>query len=226
MMYMVKPGFAKNIESFVQQGGSFVATYFSGIVDETDLAFENGYPGPLSEVLGIWVEEFDALFDDQKNSIVMPDGRQYECDHMADVLHTQGAKVLATYGTDFYAGMPVVTKNRYGKGHAYYIASNPETRFLDDFYADLRAQHGIESRWKVPENVEVTARYKGGKALVFILNHNNYAVNVDLGDEEYEDLLNGHTISGTFLLPAVDVRVLRTNEGALSNKFGYPNSSE
>ena len=49
MMYMVKAGLSEKIESLVAGGGTFVTTYFSGIVDETDLAFENGYPGPLSK---------------------------------------------------------------------------------------------------------------------------------------------------------------------------------
>ena len=39
------------VEAFVEQGGTFVATYFSGITDECDLAFE-GYPGPLRRVIG------------------------------------------------------------------------------------------------------------------------------------------------------------------------------
>ena len=74
MLYMVKPGFAEKVEAFVASGGTFITTYLSGLVDETDLAFENGYPGSLARVLGIRVEEIDALYADQTNSIVMADG--------------------------------------------------------------------------------------------------------------------------------------------------------
>jgi beta-galactosidase len=112
LMYMVKQGVAERITAMVQKGGTFVTTYFSGIVDETDLAFENGYPGPLSKLLGIWVEEIDALYENQTNSIVMADGSgSYPCNHLADLLHAEGASVLATYGSDFYQGMPALTKN-------------------------------------------------------------------------------------------------------------------
>ena len=34
-------------EAFVKAGGTFVATYWSGVVDENDLCFLGGFPGPL-----------------------------------------------------------------------------------------------------------------------------------------------------------------------------------
>ncbi|MWV43977.1 hypothetical protein GRF59_10055 [Paenibacillus sp. HJL G12] len=57
VMYMLKPGVAHRIERFVEQGGSFVTTFFSGIVDENDLVTLGGYPGEIRKLLGIWVEE-------------------------------------------------------------------------------------------------------------------------------------------------------------------------
>ena len=45
-------------------------------------------------------------------------------------MHPEGAEVLATYESDFYAGMPAVTKNIYGKGHVYYVATQLEAAGL------------------------------------------------------------------------------------------------
>lgn len=216
MLYMVKQDFAAKLETFVKNGGTFVTTYFSGIVDETDLAFENGYPGPLKEVLGIWVEEIDALYDGQTNTIIMNDGMaSYECARLADLLHAETADVLATYGTDFYKGMPVLTMNRFGKGRAYYVASDPEMRFLDDLYGGILAQHDIKSKWSSPENVEITLRHKDGKSIIFILNHNPDTVEVDLGSGSFRDLLYDKDVSGRIALQAYDVQILTTEEIAM-----------
>ena len=65
-MYMVKPGMATRIERFVEDGGTFVTTFFSGIVNENDLVTLGGYPGELRKVLGIWAEEIDALLPDAR----------------------------------------------------------------------------------------------------------------------------------------------------------------
>ena len=61
MLYLVRPGVGERIEQFVANGGTFVTTYWSGIVDENDLCFQGGFPGPLRKTLGIWSEEIDGL---------------------------------------------------------------------------------------------------------------------------------------------------------------------
>ena len=209
MLYMLKPGFAEKIEAFVAAGGTFVATYFSGVVNETDLAFTNGAPGPLSKVLGIWVEEIDALYPGQSNSIVMKDGSgSYGCSRLADLLDADGAEVLATYGSDFYGGMPALTRNVFGKGLAYYVASDPEDSFLDRFYGDLLRQHHIAPMMAAPEGVEVAARHKDGQSIVFVLNHNLHPVTVNLAGQTYHDLLTGNSVSEQLILGTYGVSIL------------------
>ena len=210
MLYMVKAGFQEKIEQFVANGGTFVATVHSGRVDETDLAFENGYPGPLQKLLGLWVEETDALTDQQSNTIVMKDrSGAYPCRHLVDLLHAdEDTEVLATFGSDFYQGMPALTKHPFGKGQAYFIASNPDEAFLASFYGGLVAQHGLAPLLKTPSNVEVTARYKDDKAFLFVLNHNALAVTVRLESKSYRDLLTDASVTGEIALKAYDVAIL------------------
>jgi beta-galactosidase len=208
-LHMVKPPVAARVEAFVARGGTFVTTYFSGVVDENDLAFE-GYPGPLSNVLGIWVEEIDALYADQANQIVMADnGERYTCAQLCDIVHAEGAKVLATYGDDFYAGMPALTANTFGEGLACYIASDPEDRFLDDFYGRLLLNHGIVAPLDVPAGVELAVRQVEQRSLYFMLNHSPAAQQVNLPDgRRFHEHLSAQTVSGTLLLPGYGVAIL------------------
>lgn len=209
MLYMVKTGVGDKIAAFVENGGTFVATYLSGIVDDTDLAFENGYPGTLSDVLGVWVEEIDALYPDQTNRIVMADGSgEYPSRHLADLLHTTTAQVLATYGEDFYAGMPVLTVNNFGSGSAYHIASDPDDAFLDRFYGDLLRERAIAAPFDTPVGVEIAVRSKDEQKLIFLLNHNASAATVDVGGQSYRDLLTSETVSGEVSLDGYGVRIL------------------
>ncbi len=46
MLYMTHPGVGERIEAFVNEGGTFVTTYWSGIVNENDLCHLGGFPGP------------------------------------------------------------------------------------------------------------------------------------------------------------------------------------
>lgn len=215
VLYMVKPGYASKLEAFVAGGGTLITTFFSGIVDEHCLVTLGGYPGEMRKLLGIWVEEIDALYKDQNNSIVMTGehsdlGMQgsYTSQLLCDLLHVEGAEVEAVYGSEFYAGMPALTRNRYGAGEAWYIASDPDEAFLTQFLARIAVRKGIEPLLDTPRDVEVTARVKGERQFLFILNHNEQTETIQLGAEPYRELLSGQTLSGAIQLKANDVLIL------------------
>jgi beta-galactosidase len=216
MLYMLKPGVAERITDFVRQGGTFVTTYFSGMVDDCDLAFENGYPGPLREVLGIWNEELDALTPEQQNRIVLLDREEsYACGHLCALIHCEGATTLATYGDDFYANTPVVTRHSFGIGRAYYLGSEPEPRFLDDFYARLLAEQQIQPVLDTPQGVEATLRQTARGPLLFLLNHQATPAQVVLPPtRRYHDLLRETEVTETLLLEGYDVTILAESETA------------
>lgn len=213
VLYMVKPGFAAKLEKFVEAGGTFLTTFFSGIVNESDIVTTGGYPGELRKLLGIWVEEIDALLPEQKNSIVLKEAYgdlqgEYGCGMLCDLLHSEGAEVIAEYGDDFYKGMPVVTRNTFGQGEAWYVASDPEDRFLDDLLGQLAAAKNIDSLLNTPEGVEVTARTKDGQQYLFVMNHNATAQSYDLGKAKAHDLLTDRSLSGTIEIEGRGVQLL------------------
>ncbi|KAA9004727.1 beta-galactosidase [Paenibacillus spiritus] len=217
VMYMVKPGFAKKAEAFVRAGGTFVTTFFSGIVNENDLVTVGGYPGELRSLLGIWAEEIDALLPDMKNEIVMKESwnalkGSYDCGILCDLIHSEEAEVLASYGSDFYAGMPVLTVNAFGEGKAYYIASSPDADFLRAFVGNLCEEKGIAPLVTAAGEVESVQRVKDGKSFLFLLNHAASELPADIGAAERTDLLTGRAVSGQVMVPARGVMIL---EGAL-----------
>ncbi|WP_339309117.1 beta-galactosidase [Paenibacillus sp. FSL k6-2145] len=213
VLYMVKPGFAVKLEKFVEAGGTFLTTFFSGIVNENDLVTTGGYPGELRKLLGIWVEEIDALLPEQKNRIVLKETYgdlqgEYGCGMLCDLLHSEGAEVIAEYGDDFYKGMPVVTRNTFGQGEAWYVASDPDERFLDGLLGQLAAAKNVESLLETPEGVEVSARTKDGKPYLFVMNHNATTQSYDLGTAKAHDLLTNRELSGSVEIEARGVQLL------------------
>lgn len=213
VLYMVKPGFAEKVEAFVQAGGTFITTYFSGIVNENDLVTVGGYPGELRKVLGIWAEEIDALLPGMSNEIVMNKewgslNRSYGCDLLCDLIHTEGAEVLAEYGTDFYKGMPALTVNRFGAGQAYYVATSPDSAFLRGFLGNLCADNGIAPLVSAPEGIESVQRVKDGVSYLFLLNHAAEELSADIGIGERTDLLTGKKFSGSTVVPGRGVLIL------------------
>ncbi|MDQ0059236.1 beta-galactosidase [Paenibacillus harenae] len=213
VMYMVKPGFAEKVEQFVARGGTFITTFFSGIVNENDLVTIGGYPGELRKVLGIWAEEIDALLPGQTNQIVVNQARgelggSYSCSILCDLIHSEGAEVIAQYGSDFYQGMPALTVNKFGEGEAWYVASSPDKALLQSLLSTICKEKGIDPLLAAPTGVEVTRRVKDGKSFTFVLNHNAEAALVQLQDEPSKDLLTGQLVSGEYSLAAKGVLII------------------
>lgn len=195
ILYMLKPGVDEKIRAFVENGGTFVTTFFSGYVDENDLVTLGGYPGKLKDLLGIWVEESDALPEDKKNSFIW-NGKKHDALLLCDLLHTKGAEVLSVYEEDFYAGMPVLTENKVGSGKAYYVAVRSDEAFYEDFIAKVCGEAGVKTatdRWTdaagekeasekcsrvLPKGVEAVIRENEEQTFLFLLNHHDIEQNV------------------------------------------------
>lgn len=213
LLHMVKPGFKETIENFVKKGGTFITTYFTGVIDESVGVFLEGYLGPLKDVLGIKVEEYNPLPPGGKNTMKMTGTikgfkKNYGCSIWCDVAHTTSAKILATFVDGYYAGSPSFTENQFGNGKAYYVATRPDKDFMRDFLSSVADAQGIETS-PLPEGIELVTRSGNGRNYSFYLNHGNSARQVKLPKGTYEDLLTGTVHQDALNLAKYGVAILR-----------------
>ena len=193
-LYMLKDGTDKRIEEYVENGGNFVATYLTGLVDKDDLCFLGGFPANnLKKVFGIWNEESDGLPENIKNSVSY-NGKNYDVVHVCDIIHANEAETLGTYEKDFYAGQPAVTVNSYGKGKAYYVAFRNDEDFAEDFLS----QFDINPDADIKLSSGVYMRKRGN--LIFVMNFSDEEREITL-TKEYTDVISGEKINGTVKLP-------------------------
>ncbi|EPR11681.1 beta-galactosidase [Ruminiclostridium papyrosolvens] len=218
MLYMTHPGVGQRIESFVREGGTFVTSYWSGIVNENDLCHLGGFPGPLRGVTGVWSEEIDTLHPDENNNLIMNDNSlglfgTYRVQDFCDLIHAESAQVLAVYGDDFYQGRPALTVNRFGKGNAYYMAARTGADFLDNFYNALMEKLLLTRtiKAKLPRGVTAQHRTDGQNRYIFIMNFNAKKEEISL-DGIYTDMLTGEDRQGILELNPYDVKVLKENK--------------
>lgn len=171
MLYMFLPGTADKIRIFIKNGGTFIITFYSGMVNENDLAFECFPPFALNDVFGIKAEETDSLEDSDENSFNW-EGKIYKVKRYCDLVQLYGAEVMAVYEQDFYAGLPVLTKNEYGSGMAYYMAARSDVVFLRDFYARVLCDTEISQivKSEYVKDVMVKERCDKEKQYVFLMN--------------------------------------------------------
>ncbi len=205
MLYMFRAGFWEKVQRFVEKGGRFILTYWSGIVDETDLCFLGGTPYGLMDVMGLRSTEIDGLYEGESNVGIPVQGNSmhmtssYTCKNLCDLVRPSAAEVILTYGEDFYAGMPALTKNSFGKGYAYYVCADFEQGFYDEIYRKIAAEAGIKRIIRhIPKGVEVSTRQTDKAEYVFVQNFNREPVEIQLPTDEYHVWMGSYdgTIGG------------------------------
>jgi beta-galactosidase len=128
--------------------------------------------------------------------------------HWCDVVHLEGARAVATYTQDFFAGRAAVTVHAHGDGHACYLGTKLERAGLDRVLDAVCATAAVEPVLVTPQGVEAAVRERDGQAFLFLLNHRDQSVRVKLGRRRGTDLLTQTRRAGTVVLPPRGVAVL------------------
>lgn len=211
ILYMTRENFQDKIRSYVNKGGNFVMTYFSSIVNDTDLCYLGGFPGNLMDVFGLRSEEVDALYEYEKNEVTLyKNNKSYKCTEICDLVHVKEAEVLAEYNDDFYKGRPALTKNNFGKGTAYYICSRMEESFNNEFFSDVINELKIDRNLNInlPEGISVSTRENDNEKYFFLQNYLNEEKEVDFESYILKDIITGKEYSGKVKLNPYEILIL------------------
>ncbi len=216
MLYALRPETEHNLKSFVAQGGTLLGTAITGYADENDLCYLGGFPGPLRDLYGIWIEELDTLHDHDANSLVpltdnsMNLHRTYQLRTYCERIHAESAQVLAVYGSDYYQGEPVLTVNQYDQGHAYYLASIIDEQgkcdIIDAFIQNLSLPQALPQQ---QQGVVATCRYTIDAQYCFLMNFNDTPAMAQLDTTAYTCIESGDPIACTLNLNAYEVRICK-----------------
>ncbi|WP_330263858.1 beta-galactosidase [Streptomyces griseorubiginosus] len=187
-LHMVKGDLAARLEAVAEHGGTVLATFLSGRVDEHDRAFLADVPGPLAPLMGIRVDEWDARQAEFTQPIPELDS---QARLVFELVQLTGAEAVAGYGTDFYAGTPAVTRHRYGQGEGWYVATALDQPGVDQVVRRVLSRHDLIGPYADHEGLETATRVApDGTRLLFLLNHTDAATELT-AHATATDLLTG-----------------------------------
>ena len=208
MLYLLRETDMTALKEYVAAGGTLVSTYITGVVNEADLTYLNGWPQALQELFGIRVKETDVYYPKDHNRIQTATG-DYAVKDYAALLEVQEAEVLARYQEGFYQNEAAVTSHSFGQGTAYFIAPRTEQAFLDEFYGARVEDLHLANPLVVAGNPEVSiqSRKQAGRNYHFVMNFSETVQEVTLA-QELHDLLTDETVPNALHLQPYQVRVL------------------
>lgn len=208
MLFMIKPNVVKRLKDFVEKGGILISGFISGYVNDDGLSFTKGIcESGFYELFGIENEEIDTLYPNEKNTVAFR-GKSYAAYDYCEVIHSAGAKVLAEYADDYYAGYPAVTVNTVGNGAAYYVAFRGDDDFIDAFYSSLNInRESIRDEISCPNGVGVNLRSDDSNRYLFIQNWNDFPVQITL-KSDFDDI-TGHKVKNVISMQKYETIILK-----------------
>jgi len=202
--YLMTLAGVDNLTRFVEEGGSLVVTYFSGIVDEDDHLHPGKYPGAFASLLGVAIEEFFPLMEGEQVELTrFGPGRVF-----SEFGTVTSAEVLASYASGPTAGSPAVTRRKVGTGSAYYVGTALDRAGMREFLELVDIAPPPAFARGASDDVEIVERSSGDQSWVFVINHGAEPTDVEISGVE---LLSGTAAEGSLRVEAGRVAVVRVS---------------
>ena len=171
----------QQLYQFVAEGGTVVLTNRCGVKDMYNKCQMDLLPTVYRELVGVHVEEYDVIGtvmqdvciqdDELRQSFEQTRKVQWQGEPVkpcatqwCDLLKADTAEVLAVYQAQegsreaFYRGTPVVTRNEYGTGEAYYLGTVLDRASYISLAKTLAKRRQLEYDENLPLGMEVTTR--------------------------------------------------------------------
>lgn len=202
-LYCAPDELLHRLKKYVADGGTLVVTFKSAFTNEHVKVSTNIQPNIIGECMGVSYQHF-TFPEDFGLAGKLVDEEFFESDAVVntvkiksfmELLHTNGAEVLAYYDHYNYKDYAAVTRNKYGKGCGIYIGCMTDETFLNKVIKTALE----DAKVAIPKNYYPIIVRKGvnelGKKIQYIFNYSG---------EEQSAVYEG--ADGKELLENIDVK--------------------
>lgn len=197
---LLSPDPAGELAGAVHRGATLVVGPFSGVLDEDTHVVTGRSPALLRDVLGVSGEEWAPLPDGGVQLVPGPGAldpdlppEAWRAGVLGELLHAEGAEVLATFAEGHLAGGPAVTRHAVGRGAAWYVGTVPSEDLLAAVLRAAVAGAGVEPVLPGLRGTSIEAVRRGDA--LFLLNHSGAPARVAVPGG-HTDLLTGARVDG------------------------------
>lgn len=184
-LYLIDDESAGNIRDFVDAGGTLAVSYFSGIVGADDDVPDGAHPGQLRDVLGIRIEEFLPLREEER--VRLDDGSIGRT--WCDDIELDGAVAVTAYADGPAKGRPAITRHAKGEGSAWYVSTSVDEMDLDRFVTAVLSDAGVSFGDR--SDLETVERVGDGESFIVQINHADGEID---GGIDGRDILTGQAV--------------------------------
>ncbi len=135
-LYSVSEELAGRVRSFVADGGTVFATFRSFFADENLKIFHDPQPHGLTDCFGMTYNQYT------RPAGVTVDGAPAQ--YWMELLKPDEAEILASYRHPYWGQYAALTRNRYGRGQAWYLGTMLPCEALKPYLRRAARDAGLE----------------------------------------------------------------------------------
>ncbi len=197
------------LRQYVEQGGKLVLGARTGYKDEYGKVRMEEMPGPVADLCGIIVEDFTLIAGTEKPAYIEWSGDELIAEGFNDILQVDSdtVEVIANYKDKYYAGKPVLTRNRVGQGEVYYYGAAYNELVARKLLDSLSLESPISEWCELPQSVELAIRSNDEGKVIFLLNYAAEAVQLKFKKKVF-DQITGRDLEHDVELEAYGVIVI------------------
>ncbi len=197
------------LEEYVRQGGVLVIGCRSGYKDAYGRCVMTPQPGLLQRLTATDVMEYTFASPAEPEPYAVWDEKRMPMPVFNDVIiPLEGAKVLARFGTSYYAGEAALAEHALGKGRVLHLGgafSREAAGMILEYLGLLRPFADIVC---APEEIELIMREKDGNKYLFALNYQSEKKTLTL-HRAMQSLFTGEMVQGAIELEPYGVEVYK-----------------
>lgn len=188
-LYAAPDSLLSRLNQYVKQGGTLIATFKTAFANENVKVSHKIQPRILKDCLGIHYDQFTYPHSVGLTGEVTGHGAQART--FMELLTPDGAEVLARYDHYSWKDNAAITRNSYGKGHAYYIGCMTDQTVLSNILVDVLCTAGVETLETTSPVIVRKGQNGEGKTICFFFNYSAEEKSVHYRYADGEDLLTG-----------------------------------
>ena len=181
-LYCASEELISRVRTFVERGGTVFATFRSFAADEHAKVYHDSLPHRLTDCFGMSYNQFT------RPATATVDGTPIQ--HWIELLCPDTAKNAAAYEHKYWGQYAAVTRNDFGRGHAWYVGTMVDKKVLKMYLRQAFNDAGV----KLPELcfpiVMRSSVNAAGRTVRFIMNYSDAPVSVP-APQQGTELLSG-----------------------------------
>lgn len=180
-LYVIHESMVSWIKEFVNGGGTVLSTFRSFMADENVKIFADRQPHGLTDCFGMTYNQYTRPVN------TMVDGA--EAQYWMELLNPTTAEVKASYQHKYWGKYATLTRNEFGKGHAWYLGTMLPKEKLKEYLLEVAADAGIQKPKECWPLVVRSGIGANGQKIHFLFNYSSDEKAI-LSQWKGKDLLN------------------------------------